>query len=59
MADVTVHDFNERYDRTDREAILELRKRGETIPAIARVMGRTTGGIRSFLYRMRKLGIHP
>ena len=54
MADVTVHDHHDPYDEGDVAALVELRSRGLTIRECARVLGRTTGGIRSKLYRLAK-----
>lgn len=59
MTDVIHHDHAETWDRTDQESLLELRKLGLTISAIALRMGRTVNAVRSKLYRLRRKGIRP
>ena len=60
MADQSIHhDHAESWDRTDQEALLELRKLGYTLAAIASRLGRTVDAVRSKLYRLRCQGIRP
>ena len=56
MADVTVHDNRDRWDKGDVKALRELRWLGYTIAAIALRLGRTPAAVRSKLYRLGKAG---
>ena len=52
----TPHDHTEQWDRSDVNALRQLRFAGLTIVAIALRLGRTPAAVRSKLYRLRKAG---